>query len=176
MTAETASRIALPIKGMTCASCVAHVSRALREVEGVESVDVNLATEKATVGLGSADAPLEDLVFAIEDAGYGIATAKATLGVAGMTGASSATRVETALRGVEGVTSAVVDMATERVTIEYIPGVAGITNLRHTVEDAGYSVSVVVGDDDDGAATPRDVSALRTKFVVSLAIAGAMAS
>ncbi len=174
MTTETADRIALPIKGMTCASCVVHVSRALGEVEGVENVSVNLATEKATVALDSRNAPLEALVFAIEDAGYAVATEKATLGVAGMTSTSSVAQVETALRGVEGVASAVVDLTTERATIEYVPGVAGVTDLRHAVEDAGYSVSVVVGDDDGGAATPRDVLVLRTKFVASLAIAASI--
>ena len=39
------SNISLPIEGMTCASCVFHVEKALSKVEGVGSVAVNLATE-----------------------------------------------------------------------------------------------------------------------------------
>ena len=174
MTTRTPDVIALPIKGMTCASCVGHVARALEDVEGVEDVSVNLATEKATVTLGSGDAPLGDLVSAIEDAGYRVAAEKATLAIGGMTCASCVGRVEKALKGVEGVASAGVNLATERATIEYIPGIAGISELRHAVEDAGYSVSAVIGDDDDDAATPRDVSVLRTKFVASLLIAGSI--
>ena len=96
------------------------------------------------------------------------------LPIKGMTCASCVGHVEKALRGVEGVASASVNLATERATIEYIPGVAGISELRHAVEDAGYSVSAVIGDDDDDAATPRDVSVLRTKFVASLVIAGSI--
>jgi P-type Cu+ transporter len=42
--------IVLPITGMTCASCVRRVERALGKVPGVESVAVNLATERATIG------------------------------------------------------------------------------------------------------------------------------
>ncbi|MCB2008988.1 MAG: copper-translocating P-type ATPase [Rhodoferax sp.] len=60
----------LPIEGMTCASCVARVEKALKKVPGVVSAEVNLATEKAQVTVsgdaGSADA----LVAAVEKAGY----------------------------------------------------------------------------------------------------------
>ena len=39
----------LPVQGMTCASCVNHVQNALSHVNGVENVNVNLATEKASL-------------------------------------------------------------------------------------------------------------------------------
>lgn len=59
----------LSVSGMTCASCVGHVTHALRNVPGVRDARVNLATERATI---EHDAPLtlEDLVAAVEDAGY----------------------------------------------------------------------------------------------------------
>jgi Cu+-exporting ATPase len=60
----------LAISGMTCASCVAHVGRALRRVPGVSDAQVNLATERATVTHGP-DTPLSALVSAVKDAGYG---------------------------------------------------------------------------------------------------------
>jgi Cu+-exporting ATPase len=60
--------LSLPVEGMTCASCVSRVERALRKVPGVSDVSVNLATEAATVsGTGLAR---EALVKAITDAGY----------------------------------------------------------------------------------------------------------
>ncbi len=62
-----AATIHLPIEGMTCASCVARVERALAKVDGVESVSVNLATERATV---SGTASAEALVAAVAAAGY----------------------------------------------------------------------------------------------------------
>lgn len=43
------STISLPIEGMTCASCVGRVEKALGKVEGVDSVTVNLATERADI-------------------------------------------------------------------------------------------------------------------------------
>ncbi|MCH7744558.1 MAG: copper-translocating P-type ATPase [Chloroflexi bacterium] len=174
MTTETKEKISIPIKGMTCASCVTHVQHALEEVSGVEEINVNLATEKAVITLGAKAVELDDLVFAIEDAGYGVGTEKATLNIGNMTCASCVNHVENALKEVEGVISANVNLATERATIEYVPGIAGISDLRHAVEDSGYSVIGVVDDDSDDAATPKDVSILRTKFIFSLVVAGAI--
>src|SRR5688500_9347904 len=62
------------VTGRTCASCVGDVGRALRRVEGVKSANVNLANEKATVEYAGEVDP-ENLVFAVEDAGYGLVEA-----------------------------------------------------------------------------------------------------
>ena len=70
MTATHAEeRIELSIGGMTCASCVNHVARALRRVDGVDDVSVNLATERASVAF-EASTQLADLIAAVERAGY----------------------------------------------------------------------------------------------------------
>ena len=66
---ETSIRIRLPIEGMTCASCVARVEKALKAVPGVGSAEVNLATEMATVTLAAGARP-ESLVDAVHKAGY----------------------------------------------------------------------------------------------------------
>ncbi len=66
---KTASLIKLPIQGMTCASCVARVEKALKRVPGVASAEVNLATETATITLAEG-AAAETLVSAVRDAGY----------------------------------------------------------------------------------------------------------
>jgi Cu+-exporting ATPase len=60
---------------MTCASCVVHVEHALEGVEGVQKANVNLANEKATVEYVGDGVKPEDLVFAVEDAGYGLVEA-----------------------------------------------------------------------------------------------------
>lgn len=67
------SELALPIEGMTCASCVRRVERALEGVPGVESVDVNLATEMATVRYLTGSTARADLIAAVESAGYSVA-------------------------------------------------------------------------------------------------------
>ena len=171
MVASPNSQITLPITGMTCAACVSHVSDALEDISGVESVSVNLATEKASLELRSDAVDLSTLIGAVEDAGYGIGTHKTTLAIGGMTCAACVIHVENALEGADGVMSAQVNLATERAAVEYVPGITGISELRHSVEDAGYSVAAVVGDPNDDAATPRDVRALRNRMIFSVAVA-----
>jgi Cu+-exporting ATPase len=62
--------IELDIDGMTCASCVARVEKALRNVDGVAEAQVNLATERASIRVAGAPVPAERLVAAVGDAGY----------------------------------------------------------------------------------------------------------
>ena len=59
----------LPITGMTCASCANRIERKLNKLDGV-SASVNYATEKATVDFDAAAVAPEDLVAAVEAAGY----------------------------------------------------------------------------------------------------------
>src|SRR5258705_5544002 len=63
------NQVALQVEGMTCASCVSRVEKALLKVPGVSSASVNLATEKATVRALSTVSPAA-LQAAIEKAGY----------------------------------------------------------------------------------------------------------
>ncbi len=58
------------VKGMTCASCVGRVEKAIGQVPGVTNVTVNLASEKATVEHFPGFATFEDLSQAVQDAGY----------------------------------------------------------------------------------------------------------
>jgi len=66
---RSATRLTLPIEGMTCASCAQAVERALAAVPGVEAASVNLATEQAAIDLSSS-VELETLRRAVEAAGY----------------------------------------------------------------------------------------------------------
>ena len=60
----------LAIEGMTCASCVRRVERALSRTPGVSEASVNLATERASVTWNPDEASLADLTTAVEKAGY----------------------------------------------------------------------------------------------------------
>ncbi|HDH04237.1 MAG TPA: heavy metal translocating P-type ATPase [Nitrospirae bacterium] len=66
------SMVTIPIKGMTCASCVNKVQKALASLNGVLSVSVNLATERASVEYIPAQAGMRDFKKALRDAGYDI--------------------------------------------------------------------------------------------------------
>ena len=172
-------RISLPVEGMTCASCVAHVESALKEVRGVSSVRVNLATEKAALELDSGEVSLEELVRAVDEAGYTVPVERGSLNIGGMTCASCVAHVEEALRGVRGVLSVNVNLATEKAMVEYILGVASFQDFREAVDEAGYTVEGLAGEtygqkeELERLARVKEIRALRNKVAVS-AVLGAI--
>jgi len=171
MSTETLKKIVLLVEGMTCASCVSHVESALKDVKGVLSANVNLATEHATVEYDNDKATISELIDAVDDSGYKAGLAHITLNIGGMTCASCVVHVENALKDVEGVLSANVNLATEQATVEYIPGLATLPDMKATVDDAGYSVEGVAGDEsiDQGErlARTKEIKALRQKVLIA---------
>ena len=127
------SNISLPIEGMTCASCVSRVERALKKVPNVLEAHVNLATETAVISMNVPNQLA--LITAIEDAGYAVPMSTQTFGIEGMTCASCVSRVERALLKLPNVTTAHVNLATEQATVT---GNVTEAELFQAVEDAGY--------------------------------------
>ncbi|WP_195794437.1 heavy metal translocating P-type ATPase [Kinneretia sp. DAIF2] len=133
--------LTLPIDGMTCASCVKRVEKALKAVPGVQDAQVNLATEAASI----AGAPaLDALQAAIEKAGYALRQQDLTLSVEGMTCASCVGRVEKALKKVPGVAAAEVNLATETAQVRLLAGTDPAA-LLGAVAKAGYQARLQGG-------------------------------
>ena len=135
--AGPSEKLGFSVRGMTCASCVAHVEKAVAKVEGVESASVNLATERVDVSL-TPGAGTAAIAQAVTDAGYEPVIETVELGVRGMTCASCISHVEKALLATPGVLEARVNLATERATVRALKGPQLIDNLRHAVIEAGY--------------------------------------
>lgn len=129
--------ITLPIEGMTCASCVRRVEKALSKVEGVTAATVNLANESARVEFATPATP-SVLIAQVEDAGYQVPSQSLQLEIQGMTCASCSGRVEKALNKVPGVLQASVNLAGETARVTYFPGQIDAATLIKAVEDAGY--------------------------------------
>ncbi|MBI4789091.1 MAG: copper-translocating P-type ATPase [Chloroflexi bacterium] len=142
-------QVTLPIEGMTCASCVAHVEGGLNEVSGVTKATVNLANERATVEFNPEQTTVDKMVAAVRDVGYDVVTDKITLPIGGMTCASCVAHVEGGLRSVPGVLNVSVNLATERATVQMIPGAVTLADLKHAVEDVGYDVLDVSGTEEE---------------------------
>ena len=106
----------LNIQGMTCASCVARVEKALKKVAGVTHAQVNLATEQAQVHALSSITQ-QQLIQAVQKSGFDVRLAQIQLHIVGMSCASCVARVEKALKKVVGVSNAQVNLSTEQATI-----------------------------------------------------------
>jgi Cu+-exporting ATPase len=131
----------LPIEGMTCASCVGRVEKALKAVPGVARAEVNLATESASVsGVTEAGGGLElaTLQAAVQRAGYSLREQTITLTINGMTCASCVGRVEKALKKVPGVLEAEVNLALETAAVRVLASVEPDT-LMAAIIRAGYT-------------------------------------
>ncbi len=171
ITEAPAKKALLKVTGMTCASCVKRVEDALHDVKGVSEASVNLANEKATVTYDPSRTSIDDMARAIRDAGYGVVIETVTLPVSGMTCASCVKRIEDALKGTDGVISASVNLATERVAIKYNPAQVTLPELKGVIKDAGYSVPEAEAEkefvDTEREARKKEMSDLTLKFILS---------
>lgn len=203
--AESVSHSNLPtevsfgVTGMTCASCVRRIEKAIGKVEGVETVSVNLATEKAKITFDSQQTDVTALAEAVVKAGYGVrdlptaqpetkaadnpAASELSLPIEGMTCASCVMRVEKALGKVAGVQTASVNLATERAQVRFDPNQVSLAQLNAAIKKAGYKVGeVATAASNEVEALPtaavdpheqnrqRELDSLRVKWMVSLPV------
>lgn len=160
----------LSVEGMTCASCVGRVERALKGTEGVTRANVNLATETAEVSFGDA-VKVSDLVTVLDKAGYPARVEELVFDVHGMTCASCVGRVERALAQEEGVTEASVNLAAETATVSYLSGVQDVESLTKAIAKAGYEAKPRI--DRDAAPENRkadEARALKSKLILAAAL------
>ena len=122
----------LSIEGMTCASCVGRVNRALRGVPGLADISVNLASETARLSLDPS-VRITEVSEALAAAGYPARTNKVTLNVESMSCASCVARVDRAIAAVPGVLDVNVNLAAETATVTYLEGAVTMTDLLAAV-------------------------------------------
>jgi P-type Cu+ transporter len=172
MSAE-AARLDFNVRGMTCASCVSHVEKALLTTPGVASASVNLATERADITLAPGADPRQ-IAKSVSDAGYEPVVETIELGVGGMTCASCVAHVERALKAVPGVIEASVNLATERASVRALSGPGLADRLRRAVTEAGYEPRRIETDagatDRERARRDEEMRKLRFNLLVSAAL------
>ncbi len=163
----------MPVKGMTCASCVVRVERILSRLPGVVEATVNLAAERVDIVFDADTVSPDEVATAIDRAGFRVPSETRDLVIKGMTCASCVSRVENVLERVPGVVSAQVNLATERARVDLRAGSAGVKDLITAVERAGFAASEAAGDSpfEDGEQAERDAELrnLRRDFLVAAA-------
>ena len=147
-------QVTMPVTGMTCANCAASIERNVRKLPGIQIANVNLANEKLTVWFNPTFTDEQGFIAKIVRAGYGVAIGKAELPVSGLRDNSDALTLERVIKKQEGVLSVSVHYGTERLFLEYIPGMTSIAELAQLIRRAGFDL-VAVGDSE----TIEDVEA-----------------
>jgi heavy metal translocating P-type ATPase len=162
----------IAVEGMTCASCVRRVEKAIASVEGVQDVGVNLATGRASVTLAPAAAP-GPVLDAIRKAGYEPMPEERDFTIEGMSCASCVGRVEKALRSVPGVLEASANLASNRAHFRFVGGARTISAALAALAKAGYPGTPVRPSEEqeeiDRQARGAEMSALRRKLALSAA-------
>lgn len=131
------------VKGMMCSGCSNSVEKVLNGVKGVKEASVNLAAETATVTYDEDETGHEELLAAVEDAGYELIPSETedqtVLQISGMHCAGCVNSVEKALSSVEGVQSANVSLPVEKAYVTWESKSGSLQDLLDAVESAGYS-------------------------------------
>ncbi|MGA1792091.1 MAG: copper ion binding protein, partial [bacterium] len=174
------NKTTIHVRGMTCASCVARIEKGLKEIEGVKDASVNFASEKATVEYDPSLTSPEHMTRKVKDLGYDVAASeksadtvldKTIISVGGMTCAACVRRVESAIKSVDGVTDAAVNLASARATITHPRDWTGLEGVKKAISDAGYEFLGLSGaalEDPVEAAREREFKDLKIKLIVGI--------
>jgi Cu+-exporting ATPase len=131
------------ISGMHCSGCTNAVEKALKKIDGITDVTVQLTTESAFIETDLPDFPTEAVKNAIQSAGYEVEETPAdsvTLQIGGMHCAGCSSAVEKALSRREGIVQATVNLSTEKAYVDYNSALISVEEIKKAVEDAGYEV------------------------------------
>ncbi|MCI5110535.1 MAG: heavy metal translocating P-type ATPase [Marivita sp.] len=164
--------ITLPIDGMTCASCVGRVERALAALEGVSEVSVNLAIESARLRVDGPER-VSKIIETVSALGYPPRTAKAEFTVEAMSCASCVGRVDKALAAVPGVIDVNVNLASETATVVYVEGLVTTSDLIEASGAAGYPAKIATAQsgDDRVARKEQEAHALSRRVLLAAILA-----
>lgn len=161
----------LNIEGMTCASCAQTIEKATKKLSGVEESNVNLATEKMNIKFDENVVSLNDIQETVEKAGYkaNIGTERKIFTIKGMTCASCVQTIEKGTRKLEGVITSNVNLATEKMNIEYDPSIVSVADIMKAVETVGYEAHEDIGDtiNDNSETKHKEEKALWNRFWIS---------
>jgi len=163
-------QITLPILGMTCANCVATVERSLLKVDGVDSANVNLSSERASVAFDPSKTGLKDLITQVEHAGYHVAMGEADILLQGLSDPADAKHLEKSLNSMNGVIFAQANLASERVSVRYVPTLLSQNDIRQQIRQVGFKVIDEGGALEDVEQKARQKEILRQRNLLILGL------
>lgn len=164
-------KLAIPVTGMSCASCARRIETKLNAAEGVEQAAVNFAAEKVSVDYDPQKITIDQIITVIRDLGFDVAAVETRLKVSGMTCSACVQRVEKALSAHKGVLEAFVNISTETANVSFLPGITNVQELRDLITKAGYEAVPVDELNEEEEQRHKDLETQRQKrmFIFSAA-------
>ncbi len=162
------------VQGMTCAACSSRIEKVVGKMEDVESVSVNLASEKMTLETKDG-ANVEEILAKVEKLGYKLEAVPSkdveSLKVLGMTCAACSARVEKMVGRMDGVEKVSVNLSTERMTVQLDRSKTNMAEVKKMVEKAGYGWEEIQKEtvDKDKIRKEKEIKTLKTKMIVAMA-------
>ena len=158
------------IDGMTCSACANRVERVVKKMDGVEEASVNFATETLSVKFDEAKVAASKIEEIVVKAGYSVRKDMRdyTFKVEGMSCSACANRVERITKKIDGVESANVNFATEKLTVRVDAEKVRYSDIKLAVDKAGFKL---IKEDDEvkEASKKKDESKLLlNRFIFSL--------
>jgi P-type Cu+ transporter len=168
----------MKIIGMTCAACAQRIERVTSRLNGVSQSNVNLASEKLYITFDERILNIAAIQEAVSKAGYQAIpeTGHRTvvMGVGGMTCAACSARIEKVIGQMAGVASCTVNLASEKVTIEYDPAIVRISQIKERINKLGYTPlesDSLAGADQDRIRKQKAIRVMWIKFIVAAVFA-----
>ncbi|QNO15334.1 copper-translocating P-type ATPase [Alkalicella caledoniensis] len=138
------------VEGMNCAACSSKIERALQKLEGVDSVQVNLTTEKAYISYND-KIMLADIKKQIQKVGYKVVeeTEKLTIEIEGMHCASCSSKIERALNKKEGIIEASVNLALNNAAVSFNKDMISQDEIISAINKQGYKARIKTEQKED---------------------------
>ena len=163
-------QIILPIKGMTCANCVATIERNVKKLNGIENVAVNLSSERASVGFRPKEILVEDIVGRIRRAGYDVSAADGEFIFKASPDTSDIPRIEKSFEKVEGVLGVSINLSSDKIFVQYIPTLISQLDIRKHLKKLGFEV-LILGDeavDSEEQARNKEIRNQKQLLIIGL--------
>lgn len=130
------------IGGMTCSACANRIEKVVSKMDGVKEANVNFATETLTVNYDDKIITKAEIEQKVEKIGYKVEKniQSHTYKIEGMTCSACASRVEKVTNKMPGVENAVVNFATEKLSVSYDADAVSFGDIKAKVEKAGYKL------------------------------------
>jgi Cu+-exporting ATPase len=164
MVKKPKKKIELKVSGMTCASCATTIEKSLFRLDGVTKAQVNLGTETVSVEHDSDKLKLTDIEKAVTDVGYGVVNEKAVIKIGGMTCAMCVKTNEEALKKLDGVISASVNLGAEKAYVTYNPKLVKIADFKKAIESVGYQYLGLEGEETEDLEEKAREKSLKEKW------------